>query len=78
MLPGAARRVAICGGAGWFKDFADPQSMLEPMFKGANITKDGGNNNLAQLNDPKIDAAMDKAPPLRATRASRRGRTSTR
>ena len=35
--------------------------MLEPTFKGANIFKNGGNNNLAQLNDPKIDAAMDKA-----------------
>ena len=35
--------------------------MLEPTFKGSNIAKDGGNNNLAQLNDPKIDAAMDKA-----------------
>jgi peptide/nickel transport system substrate-binding protein len=55
------KQVAICGGAGWFKDFNDPQSMLEPTFKGSAIAKDGGNNNLPQLNDPKIDAAMDKA-----------------
>jgi len=58
------KQVAICGSAGWFKDFTDPQSMLEVTFKGANIAKDGGNNNLAQLNDPKVDAAMDKASTL--------------
>ena len=58
------KQVAICGSAGWFKDFTDPQSMLEVTFKGANIAKDGGNNNLAQLNDPKVDAAMDKAATL--------------
>jgi peptide/nickel transport system substrate-binding protein len=58
------KQVAICGSAGWFKDFTDPQSMLEVTFKGANIAKDGGNNNLAQLNDPKIDAAMNKAATL--------------
>ncbi len=56
-----AKKVAICGSAGWFKDFNDPQSMLEPTFKGSAIAKDGGNNNLAQLNNPEIDAAMDKA-----------------
>jgi peptide/nickel transport system substrate-binding protein len=56
-----AKKVAICGSAGWFKDFNDPQSMLEPTFKGSNISKEGGNNNLAQLNDPKIDKAMDDA-----------------
>lgn len=55
------KQVAVCGAAGWFKDFNDPQSMLEPTFKGSTIAKDGGNNNLAQLDDPKIDAAMDKA-----------------
>jgi peptide/nickel transport system substrate-binding protein len=55
------KQVAVCGSAGWFKDFGDPQSMLEPTFKGSTIAPDGGNNNLAQLNDPKIDAAMDKA-----------------
>jgi peptide/nickel transport system substrate-binding protein len=58
------KKVAICGSAGWFKDFTDPQSMLEVTFKGKNIVKSQGNNNLAQLNDPKIDAAMDKASTL--------------
>jgi peptide/nickel transport system substrate-binding protein len=55
------KKVAVCGGSGWFKDFADPQSMLEPTFAGYAIAKQQGNNNLAQLNDPKIDAAMKKA-----------------
>jgi peptide/nickel transport system substrate-binding protein len=58
------RQVAICGSAGWFKDFTDPQSMLDPTFKGANIFKEGGNNNLAQLDVPEIDAAMNKAASL--------------
>ncbi len=56
-----AKQVAICGDAAWFKDFLDPQSMLEVTFKGSNIVKAGGNNNLAQLNDQQVDAAMDKA-----------------
>ena len=58
------KKLFSCGTAGWFKDFNDPQSMLEPTFKGSAINEDGGNNNLAQLNDPKIDAAMDKAATL--------------
>jgi peptide/nickel transport system substrate-binding protein len=62
-----AKKVAICGSAGWFKDFNDPQSMLEPTFKGSNFSPSGGNNNLAQLKDPKIDAAMDKAALLEGT-----------
>jgi peptide/nickel transport system substrate-binding protein len=55
------KKVAMCGGAGWFKDFNDPQSMLEPTFKGALINRNGGNINYSMLDDPKIDAAMDKA-----------------
>jgi peptide/nickel transport system substrate-binding protein len=59
-----AKKVAICGDAAWFKDFLDPQSMLEVTFKGANIVKSGGNNNLAQLDDKQVDTAMDKASGL--------------
>jgi peptide/nickel transport system substrate-binding protein len=58
------KKIAVCGSAGWFKDFNDPQSMLEPTFKGSNYSPDGGNNNLAELKDPKIDSAMDKADVL--------------
>jgi peptide/nickel transport system substrate-binding protein len=56
-----AKKVAVCGTAGWFKDYNDPQSMLEPTFKGSNYSPNGGNNNLGKLQDPKIDKAMDQA-----------------
>ena len=62
-----AKKVALCGDAAWFKDFLDPQSMLEVTFKGANIAKSGGNNNLAQLDDKQVDAAMDKATGLQGS-----------
>ena len=39
--------------------------MLEPTFKGSNFSPDGGNNNLAQLRDPKIEKAMDDAAVLK-------------
>ena len=55
------KKVAVCGGAAWAKDYQDAQTLLEPTFKGSLIAPDGGNNNLAQLDDPKIDAAMEKA-----------------
>jgi peptide/nickel transport system substrate-binding protein len=55
------RDVHMCGSAGWFKDFNDPQSMLEPLFKGSSINQSGGNNNLSELDVPEIDRAMDAA-----------------
>jgi peptide/nickel transport system substrate-binding protein len=61
------KKLASCGDAAWFKDFNDPQSMLEPTFKGAAIQPSGGNNNLAELRDPKVDAAMTRAATLRGT-----------
>jgi peptide/nickel transport system substrate-binding protein len=60
-----SKKLLTCGDAAWFKDFNDPQSMLEPTFKGSAIQPNGGNNNLAMLNDPKIDAAMTRAATLR-------------
>jgi ABC-type transport system substrate-binding protein len=45
--------------------------MLEVTFKGSNIVKQGNNNNLAQLDDPKIDAAMDKASTLQGDARSK-------
>jgi peptide/nickel transport system substrate-binding protein len=59
------KKLASCGDAAWFKDFNDPQSMLEPTFKGTAIQPSGGNNNLAELRDPKVDAAMTRAATLR-------------
>jgi peptide/nickel transport system substrate-binding protein len=56
-------KVNICPNVGWGKDFFDPQSMLDPTFNGKNIVP-SGNVNYPQLNDPKINAAMDKAKQL--------------
>ena len=53
-------KVAICPSVGWLKDFADPQTVLDPTFNGKNILP-ANNSNWPQLNDPKINAAMDKA-----------------
>ncbi len=53
-------KVAVCPNVGWFKDFVDPESMLEPTFDGKAI-KPAGNVNWSQLDDPKINAAMAKA-----------------
>jgi peptide/nickel transport system substrate-binding protein len=50
----------IVANVGWFKDFNDPQSLLEPTFKGAAI-KAAGNVNWSLLNDKAIDDAMTKA-----------------
>jgi peptide/nickel transport system substrate-binding protein len=50
----------VCPSVGWLKDFADPETLLDPVFNGKNIL-DVGNSNFAQLNDPKINAMMDKA-----------------
>jgi peptide/nickel transport system substrate-binding protein len=49
--------VPICPNVGWFKDFADPQSMLDPTFNGDNILEQG-NVNWPQLNVPAINQAM--------------------
>jgi peptide/nickel transport system substrate-binding protein len=53
-------KVAICPNVGWFKDFVDPQSMLDATFNGKNILPQG-NVNWPQLNDPAINAAMKAA-----------------
>ena len=57
-----AKKVAVCGTAGWFKDFNDPQSMLEPTFKGSNYHQGRRQQQPgASSDDPKIDKAMDDA-----------------
>jgi peptide/nickel transport system substrate-binding protein len=50
----------ICPSVGWLKDFADPETLLGPVFNGKNIL-DVGNSNFAQLNDPKVNKLMDQA-----------------
>jgi peptide/nickel transport system substrate-binding protein len=53
-------KVAICPNVGWFKDFSDPQAMLDATFNGDNILQ-VGNVNWPQLNVPKINSAMNAA-----------------
>jgi peptide/nickel transport system substrate-binding protein len=53
-------KVAICPSVGWLKDFADPQTVLDPTFNGKNIIQTN-NSNWPQLNDPSINKAMDQA-----------------
>lgn len=54
------KKVAVCATAGWFKDFGDAQTVIQPIFDGKAINLQGGNNNLAQLNDPTVNAAIQK------------------
>lgn len=53
-------RYAICANVGWFKDYHDPESLLAPTFKGAEIRRQG-NINWSQLRVPLIDRAMNDA-----------------
>jgi peptide/nickel transport system substrate-binding protein len=50
----------LCPNLGWEKDFFDSQSMLDPLYNGANIAQTG-NTNYAQLNDPAINASLNQA-----------------
>jgi peptide/nickel transport system substrate-binding protein len=54
---------AICPNLGWGKDFFDSQSMLDPTFSGKAIVP-VNNSNYGQLNDPVVNAAIDKAKAL--------------
>ena len=53
-------KVAVCPNVGWFRDFADAQSMLDATFNGDNIIEQG-NVNWPQLDQPAINAAMKAA-----------------
>jgi peptide/nickel transport system substrate-binding protein len=50
----------VCPSVGWLKDFADPETLLGPVFNGKNILPQG-NSNWALLDDPEINKAMDDA-----------------
>jgi len=53
-------KVAICPNLGWGADFFAAQSMIDPLFNGANIVP-SGNVNTAQVDDPKLNAKINKA-----------------
>jgi peptide/nickel transport system substrate-binding protein len=54
------QKVAICPNVGWFKDFSDPQAMLDATFNGDNILQQG-NVNWPELDVPAINDAMKAA-----------------
>ncbi len=55
-----AQEIDVCPNAGWTRDFADPQTVLFVPFYGPAISP-SGNPNWGQVNDPQINAAMEKA-----------------
>ena len=57
-VPKAA--VAFCPNTGWFKDFFDSQTLLDPTFNGANILQEN-NSNWPQMNDPTVNKLLDQA-----------------
>jgi peptide/nickel transport system substrate-binding protein len=52
--------VAFCPNTGWFKDFFDSQTLLDPTFNGANILQEN-NSNWPQMNDPAVNKLLDQA-----------------
>ncbi len=60
-----SKKVAICGTAGWFKDFNDASTLLQVPFYGGSIPTEKGqvSYNLSYLRDPAVDAAVKKALP---------------
>ncbi len=56
-------QVAVCPNVGWTRDFADGQTFLDPTFNGQHISPQG-NANVSQLDDPKVNAAIDAAKAL--------------
>ncbi len=46
----------VCPSVGWIKDFADPQTMLDPTFNGANIIP-SQNTNWPELDVPEVNKA---------------------
>jgi peptide/nickel transport system substrate-binding protein len=55
-----ASDVNVCPSFGWAQDFFDPQTVVDPNFNGENILK-VSNSNWSELDDPGVNAAIDKA-----------------
>ena len=53
----------ICPSVGWLKDFADAETLLDPVFNGKNIL-DQSNSNFALLDVPELNKQMDEAEVL--------------
>jgi peptide/nickel transport system substrate-binding protein len=66
-VPKAA--VAICPNFGWGADFFSAQSFIDPLFNGKNIVPTG-NVNTSEVNDPALNAKIDKAKQITDPAAS--------
>jgi peptide/nickel transport system substrate-binding protein len=55
-----AEEIDVCPNIGWGADFADGQAVLDVPFNGKNIIP-SNNNNWGQVDNPAINAAMDRA-----------------
>jgi peptide/nickel transport system substrate-binding protein len=55
--------VDVCANWGWSHNVPDPQDVARE-FDGRLISHSGGNQNIPQLNDPAINAAIDRASAL--------------
>ncbi|MFL5840928.1 MAG: ABC transporter substrate-binding protein, partial [Thermoleophilaceae bacterium] len=56
-------KIHMCPFFGWYRDFPDAETVIDPLFNGANIRK-AGNNNWAQLDVPRINQAIESAKAL--------------
>jgi peptide/nickel transport system substrate-binding protein len=54
------KRVHVCPNVGWLPDFNDGYAYLYATFNG-NAIEEVNNTNWPQLDDPRINAAMDRA-----------------
>jgi peptide/nickel transport system substrate-binding protein len=66
-VPKAA--VAICPNLGWGADFFAAQSFIDPLFNGKNLVPTG-NVNYAEVNDPALNAKIEKAKTITDPAAS--------
>jgi len=60
--------IDVCPNVGWIRDFADPQTFLDPTFAGKNIVSTN-NSNFGQVDNPQIDAAINAAELVVGTQA---------
>jgi peptide/nickel transport system substrate-binding protein len=60
--------IEVCPTVGWIADFADPQTVLKPTFNGKAIVSTG-NVNYGQLDNEKIDKAMEVAEDIKGKEA---------
>jgi peptide/nickel transport system substrate-binding protein len=57
---GVPKKVAVCPSTAWGQDFKDAQTQLQPTFDGRAIAP-ANNANYSELDDPQVNAAIDKA-----------------